>query len=130
MKLKTKVMAIALAGSTAGLFGVTGLTNAAQACGSAQGANVFPGGSTPVYTSGQPAAGPTQTGYVGVAGSQGGNGGYLQATGTAGSSGVTGNVTGSGSFGGQGGTVAVGNDGNEAGGPIPANPANVAACQG
>ncbi len=115
MKVRTKIAALAVAGATAGMFGIGGLTSGAYACGSAQGANVFPGAPSPVYTSGAPAAGPDQSGYVGVAGSQGGNGGYLQATGNAGSGGVTGNVTASGSGAGQSGGVAVGNDGTTAG---------------
>ena len=126
MRLRTKVLTLAVAGTTAGLFGVGGLTNAAHGCGSAQGANVFPGPPSPVYSSGPPSASPS--GYVGVGGTSPAGGGYVQATGSAGATGVTGNITASGSGGGQSGTVAVGNDGQEAG-PVPANPANIGVCQ-
>ena len=128
MKKSTKIAGVAAAATTA-LFGLGSFTSAAHACGSAQGANAFPGGDTPVYTSGQPTPSDPQTGYVGVAGSEAGNGGYIQATGTVGSGGVTGNVTASGTTPAESGTVAVGNDGNEAV-EVPANPANVGACQG
>jgi len=125
VRLRTKVLTLAVAGTTAGLFGVGGLTNAAHGCGSAQGANVFPGPPSPVYSSGPPSASPS--GYVGVGGTSPAGGGYVQATGSAGATGVTGNITASGSAGGQGGTVAVGNDGQEAG-TVPANPANFGVC--
>ena len=126
LRFRTKLAAVAVAGSTAAMFGITGVTSSAvAACGSAQGANVVPGPPSPVYTSGAPAAGPTQTGYVGAAGSGGGAGGYVQATGTAGAGGVTGNVTASGTSPAQSGTVAVGNDGNET--PVAGG---VGVCQG
>jgi len=129
LKKSTKIAGVAAAATTA-LFGLGSLTSPASACGSSQGANVFPEAPSPVYTSGQPSPSCTQTGYVGVAGSQQGSGGYAQATGTAGAGGVTGNVTLSGTSPAGSGSVAVGNDGQESGGSLPANPANVQVCQG
>ena len=125
MKKSTKIAGVAAAAATA-LFGLGSLTSPANACGSAQGANVFPGPPSPVYTSGAPSPSGTQTGYVGV----GGGPGYIQATGTAGAGGVTGNVTAAGTSPAGGGAASVGNDGAQAGGPVPANPANIGACAG
>jgi hypothetical protein len=128
LKKSTKIAGIAAAATTA-LFGLGSFNSAANACGSAQGANVFPGAPSPVYTSGAPSPSGTQTGYVGVGGSQAGSGGYAQATGTAGAGGVTGNVTLAGTSPAGGGAIAVGNDGAESG-TVPANPANIGVCQG
>jgi hypothetical protein len=129
LKKTTKIAGLAAAATTA-LFGLGSLNSAANACGTAQGANVFPGPPSPVYTSGAPSPSGTQTGYVGVGGSTPGGSGYAQATGTAGAGGVDGNITLAGTSAAGGGSASVGNDGNQAGGPVPANEAGVGACAG
>jgi hypothetical protein len=115
LKKSTKLAGLAAAATTA-LFGLGSLTSPANACGTAQGANNFPGEPSPVYTSGAPTPGADQSGYVGVAGTApDGSGGYIQGTGSAGAGGVSGDLTASGTVGGQAGTVSVGNAGGTPG---------------
>jgi|SRR5581483_537827 len=110
MKIRTKVAALVMAGSTAGLLGVaaTAGSGAASACGSSDpattGTAVAPG--APVYQ--------TSSG-IGVSGSAGPESGYVVANGTQGPP-PSGDITASGT-GPQSGTAAVGND-SAAGGSV------------
>jgi hypothetical protein len=126
LRLKTKLTALAVAGSTAGFFGYTATTTAARACGSAQVTAPTwsePAGPATVYASSSPTTPPSgaPSGYAGVAGSGGGFSGYAQATGTVGApapagTGTVGNVVVSGSSPAGSGTIGVGNDANGTGG--------------
>jgi hypothetical protein len=119
LKLGTKLAGLAVAASTAGLLGFSGVTTAAHACGQPSGApggqQVPPGAPVYAYTSGAgaPTPGP-QTGFVGVTSPNG----YIQANGTVGSAsssppGASGSVTASGGAGGQSGVVSTSNDGSD-----------------